>query len=136
MERHKGYPKKVIQRRVSNKENSPDGIRFAEWFKSTLPQDQQERLQKNWLTAWCKTHDQLIRIDKRTPEEIDAVCRWARADSFWSQNFRSPAKLRERDRQGTLYFDVIASRMKQPTSSAKPAATVNTGRRTATIEEV
>jgi hypothetical protein len=26
--------------------------------------------------------------------------------------------------------------MKQPTSSAKPAATVNTGRRTATIEEV
>jgi len=87
----------------------------------------QDRLPKNWLQSWCKSYRDLVRLDNRSPEQIREVCRWGRTDAFWSKNFRSPSKLRERDKQGTLWFDVFSERMKQPSNGPKPATTVNTG---------
>lgn len=119
---------------ISKREKSPervpstDEIQFANWFKSSLPQDQQDRLPKNWLKSWCEIHDKLVRIDKRDPEQIRAVCQWARTDDFWKDQFRSPAKLRDRDKQGTLYFDVFVGRMATTTNSTT-GRTVDIGRR-------
>jgi hypothetical protein len=131
-EGQEGNPLKVIQRRLSNRENSPEGIQFAVWFKSSLPIEEQERMTKNWLNTFCETFDKLVRIDKRTPEQIREVSRWGRTDHFWQTNFKSPVKLRQRDKAGTLYFDVFSGRMKQPSiQPSKPPTTVNLGRRTA-----
>lgn len=124
-----GNPSKGIQVRVSTKGNkssdhepTSEQIEFANWFKNLLPQDQQDRLPKNWLKTWSKTYDELVRIDKRDPAKIREVCQWARTDSFWKSNFRSPSKLRDRDSQGTLYFDLFAEKAKAPTANAKPTA--------------
>ena len=123
MDSREGYPKKVIQRRLSKSEVSSDGIQFAQWFKSTLPKT--VNLKANWQESFAKEYDDLMQIDKRSPEQIMAVCRWARTDSFWQKIFMSPAKLRKRNGEGIQYFDVIAEKMKAP--SAWPSkATVPT----------
>jgi hypothetical protein len=46
---------KVPQRKLSNKEVSPEGIQFADWFKSTLPES--VNLKANWRESFAKIHD-------------------------------------------------------------------------------
>lgn len=48
------------------------------------------------IVRWSKDVDKLIRLDSRSPEEIERVLRWAKADSFWSANIMSGKKLREK----------------------------------------
>lgn len=91
-------------------EVSPEGLNFAEWFKSTLPASM--NLTGNWQESFAKVHDDLVRLDKRSPDEIRAVCQWARNDPFWQTNFMSPAKLRKRNGDGITYFDSFAAKMK------------------------
>jgi phage replication O-like protein O len=45
--------------------------------------------------SWAKVIDLMLRIDKRTPEEIRSVITWAQGDSFWSKNILSTEKLRK-----------------------------------------
>jgi hypothetical protein len=73
---------------------------FADWFKTTLPEAMQRGLVKSWRESWAKCYDDMIRLDGATPADISAACQWARADRFWSTNFYSPHKLRERDAGG------------------------------------
>jgi hypothetical protein len=122
-----GSPKKVPQRRVSNKEVSPEGIQFAQWFKSSLPETL--NLRPNWQQSFAEIYDQLVRIDKRNPEQIREVSRWARTDGFWKSNFMSPSKLRDRNQGGIQYFDVFAEKMKRSTAnkSTSPAITESRG---------
>lgn len=103
--------KKEIQGRKSNREISLEGNQFAIWFKSSLPET--ISLETNWQQSFGEIYDKLIRIDKRDPEQIRAVCRWARTENFWKSRFMSPAKLRTR-KDGIQYFDVFAEQMKQP----------------------
>lgn len=84
-------------------EPSERGVKFAEWFRTLLPAS--ARVVPAWREKWARLFDDLIRLDARTPEEVAAVCRWARAHDFWAQNFQSPEKLRKRDRDGVMYFD-------------------------------
>jgi len=44
---------------------------------------------------WLKVIDRMMRIDERTPEQIQGAILWATQDDFWSMNVRSPQKLRE-----------------------------------------
>jgi hypothetical protein len=66
-EGQEGSPKKEIQRRKSNREISSDGLIFADWFKSTLPAT--TNLGPNWRNSFAETFDELVRLDKRDPEE-------------------------------------------------------------------
>lgn len=98
---------------------SLEGIQFASWFKGSLPEDVDV---KNWQTTFAKAHDDLVRLDKRTTEEIKAVCQWARTDSFWQGNFHSPCKLRKRNPDGITYWDVFSQKMKTPAPGFRPPA--------------
>lgn len=133
--RQEGSPKKVLQRRKPTREVSPEGVQFAQWFKSSLPET--VNLKSNWQQSFAKVHDDMIRLDNRSSEEIRKVSRWARTDPFWKSNFMSPEKLRKRNPSGIQYFDVFAERMKQPNGhQSKPAATVDTGARPSNIKEL
>lgn len=55
--------------------------------------------------------DKLIRIDGYTPENIKRAIEWARNDDFWSANFLSPLKLRNRDKTGVKYIDVFLAKI-------------------------
>lgn len=48
------------------------------------------------MPRWAVEMERIIRLDKRTAEEIEAVILWAHADNFWSSVILSPRKLRER----------------------------------------
>jgi hypothetical protein len=88
-------------------------------------------LAANWRTKWGKAFDDLVRLDKREPSEIREVARWARRDPFWSAQFLSPLKLRDRNREGVQYFDVFSERMRTTpgATATRPAAVLNLGRR-------
>lgn len=44
---------------------------------------------------WVACIDRMMRLDRRTPEQIENAIRWAQADEFWRANILSPRKLRE-----------------------------------------
>jgi len=94
---------------------SERGLKFADWFRSTLSPTQ--KLSRNWRVKWAKKFDDIIRLDNRTPEEIFAVCKWARNDEFWKANFMSPGKLREK-KYDVQYFDKFKAAMNARPSSS------------------
>lgn len=107
---------------------SEEGIKFATWFATLLPEADKVRLAKNWLNRWAEAYDDMLRLDNRTKEQVIAVCRWARADSFWSANFLSPVKLRHRDSNGILYFDRFLIKANEQTNRhQKPSGSRNQG---------
>lgn len=54
--------------------------------------------------SWAKHFDLMIRVDKRTEQEIKDVIEWALNDPFWKKNILSAEKLR-------LQFDQLFLRM-------------------------
>ena len=44
---------------------------------------------------WTDHVEKIIRIDKRTPDEIEKVIKWCQQDIFWQNNILSTNKLRE-----------------------------------------
>ena len=44
---------------------------------------------------WAVDIDRMLRIDKRTPDEVEAVIAWATQDDFWQSNILSAGKLRK-----------------------------------------
>lgn len=54
------------------------------------------------VTRWAADIDKLIRLDGKTPVEIERVIHWCQADSFWMTNILSGAKLREKWDQLTV----------------------------------
>lgn len=45
--------------------------------------------------GWCSDMDKLLRLDDRSPEEVEQMIMWATRHSFWRQNILSPKKLRD-----------------------------------------
>lgn len=46
------------------------------------------------IQKWAVNIDRLIRLDERTPEQVEAVIRWCQQDDFWQNNILSTKKLR------------------------------------------
>jgi hypothetical protein len=102
-------PSRTTKEPSKNLPASDAGKEFADWFRTLLPEG--IRLSESWRESWAETFDKLVRLDSRTSEQIRGVCQWGRKDSFWSSNFMSPAKLRDKNKDGTCYFDVFAAKM-------------------------
>lgn len=47
------------------------------------------------LDNWCGHVDKMLRIDKRSVDDIEAVIRWCQEDNFWHKNILSTDKLRK-----------------------------------------
>ena len=62
---------------------------------------------------WAVHVDRMIRLDERTPEEIEAVIRWCQADEFWKGNILSTTKLRDQ-------FSQLVIKSKEPGKNPKP----------------
>lgn len=73
---------------------APDGddaTRLASLFSELLTDlGVRHRVSEQWVTDL----DRMMRLDGRTPEEVEGAMRWALADDFWSANIHSPKKLR------------------------------------------
>lgn len=107
-------------RTVIEPSRAEEAGKFVTWFIDLLKQTSAPniRITDAVRANWADCYDKLLRIDGRTKEEVVAVCRWARTDDFWRQNFLSPMKLRSKNRDGVLYYDVFSNRMKANKSHA------------------
>ncbi len=65
------------------------------------------------LQEWGVHIDRLIRINKRSPEEIAKVITWCQTDSFWQNNVLCTEKLRKQ-------FDQLTLKMNGDKSKTKP----------------
>jgi len=66
--------------------------------------------------TWAKHIDLAIRVDGRTPEELEQVIRWCQADDFWYSNILSTQKLRKQFDQ--LWVKMNA--LQEPKPESKP----------------
>ena len=48
------------------------------------------------LQNWAQHIDYMIRLDKRTPEQINDIIVFSQEDSFWKSNVLSTEKLRQK----------------------------------------
>ena len=62
--------------------------------------------------GWCKHIDLMMRIDGRTPRQIQDVILFCQKDSFWQSNILSTKKLREK-------FDQLALKMQEKRPAAQ-----------------
>lgn len=69
---------------------------------------------------WASDADKILRLDKRTMEEIKQVIDFCQSDSFWKSNILSMSKLREKFQQ--LYLKMKANK---DGSNTKPNSTVS-----------
>lgn len=67
------------------------------------------------LQKWADHVSKMLRIDRRSPEDIEKVIAWCQADSFWQNNIFSAQKLREK-------FDGLYLKMNAVGSNGKPTA--------------
>jgi len=70
-------------------------IRLAEFLFSKIL-EKSDKFKKPNFQAWAKSVDLMIRVDKRSPEDIKSLIEWCQGDPFWSKNILSTAKLREK----------------------------------------
>jgi len=74
------------------------------------------------LQKWAWQMDALMRLDRRSPEEVSAVIQFAQSDSFWRGNILSVDKLRKQ-------YDQLNSRRLQarasPTANKRSIANLN-----------
>ncbi len=106
-----GAQYKQERKEVRKKTFSSDSaeVRLAELLFSLIRKRNPEHKAPD-LQAWARHVDFMIRLDKRPPERIEEVIRWASRDLFWSRNILSTAKLREK-------FDALTMKMGGPTKS-------------------
>jgi len=71
-------------------------MELAELLVSLIKQNNPAWQLRGNMDAWAENIEKLNRIDERTYEQIEVMIRWTQADSFWSQNILSTAKLRDK----------------------------------------
>ena len=70
-------------------------------------QEWKPNIKKPNMTSWFQAMDRLLRIDKRSYDEIHEMILWIQDSDFWKPNILSPEKLRKQ-------FDVIQAQMMNP----------------------
>lgn len=93
----------------TGRKSTAEGIAYADYFAKTLPET--VKVTDTMRASWAKTFDDLMRLDKRNPDEIYKVTEYARKDNFWTTNFLSATKLRKKNDEGITYYDVFLTKI-------------------------
>jgi hypothetical protein len=81
----------------------PEAVQLAERLAARILETN-PKAKTGEAKAWAKHVDLMLRIDKRTAEEVAEVIDWCQRDSFWCSNILSTKKLREK-------FDQLTAKM-------------------------
>lgn len=71
-----------------------DAIRLSELLRDLI-RARKTDFKEPPLASWIRDMELLLRVDKRKPDEIEAVIRWCQQDPFWQNNILSVGKLRK-----------------------------------------
>jgi hypothetical protein len=107
---------KKAAKEAAEAEAMKEGERFVTWFLDLLRETEapEPSLTDSIRAGWARTYVRMIGIDGRTKADVKEICQWARNDPFWRRNFLSPAKLRQRNDDGVMWFDAFATRARSP----------------------
>lgn len=75
-------------------DDSPEMF-FATTLKSFILTNNPKAKTPEDLQKWAAVFDKMLRIDKRSLEDIESVIEYSQTDNFWMTNILSPGKLRE-----------------------------------------
>jgi hypothetical protein len=106
-----GKPRATIKEEKESKEGKEYNIHENELAISLLDYSRNYFHEKFINDNSLDTFDKLLRIDKYSPDEIKQAIAWARNDNFWSSNFISPMKLRNKDKNGVKFIDVFLTKI-------------------------
>lgn len=114
--------KEILSSSPPKSEISEEGREYANFFRGLLPPTQ--KVTESDLKNWGDTFDKLVRIDKRPGDEIYQITDWARKDSFWGEqgNFLSACKLRNKSKDGVLYYDMFLQKLNRERSKSNGTA--------------
>jgi hypothetical protein len=115
-----GTQRKEKKRKVKKSINisSSEHVLMAEKLKALMLINNPGAKIPDDLTNWQIEFERMTRIDKRTPEQINAIIEFSQKDLFWKSNILSAGKLREK-------FDTLLlqkDRPKQQIQSKMPQA--------------
>ena len=101
--------KELKQKNSIDKKFADDSIemRIALYFHSLIL-DNDPNFRKPNFQSWCKDIDGLLRIDKRSIDDVQDVIVFATENKFWRSNVLSAKKLREKF--STLYMQMKEGR--------------------------
>lgn len=81
----------------TTKQPSQEACRFAELLKSEIQCNKADyRITPAQERKWAVTAQKMLDIDKRDPQEVADLIRWAQHDEFWMANVLSMDTLREK----------------------------------------
>lgn len=80
-----------------------EAYNFADWF-STEWKPEEVPFKRD---DWAQVYDLLRRKDGYTKQQIKNAVKFGRTDPFWSKNFRSPLKLRNKNQDGEAYISIF-----------------------------
>jgi hypothetical protein len=105
--------KKISSSKVFDERDKPF-ILSAKLRRMILSNNPKARVPKN-LQKWAKEIDRMMRLDKRTYDEVDRIIDFSQNDPFWQTNILSAAKLRSQF--DTLY---MKAKREKKTSETSP----------------
>lgn len=76
------------------------------------------------IQRWAVHVDRMIRLDKRAPEQIEAVIRWCQKDDFWQNNILSAQKLRKQFDQLELKMTPSGETMEEQMARLRKAGKI------------
>jgi hypothetical protein len=79
--------------------------------------------------TWHEACDRMLRLDGRTPEQVERAIDWCQADEFWRANVLSMPKLREK-------FDQLRLQAKRSTGPPRDQDRSNVGRNFAVLRQL
>lgn len=75
--------------------DTSDEVRLSESLFERIRHNNPKAKKPN-MQVWAKQVDLMIRVDHRTPDDIQALIDWCQEDEFWKLNILSTTKLREK----------------------------------------
>lgn len=92
-----------------------------------------ENLHPKKNESWLDAIDKLNRIDKYSFSEIENLVKKIRNDDWWSKNFQSIVKLRNKNKEGIIYHNYFTEKFKKSNNTVNsktqlPTRTFHTNR--------
>ncbi|WKV22506.1 replication protein O [Bacillus phage vB_BceS-M2] len=85
--------RKTAQKKLYAPES--DEVRLAHYLLQKIRENNPDHKEPN-LQTWAGDIEKMIRIDGRTPQQVQNMIDWCQADHFWKANILSGKKLREK----------------------------------------
>jgi len=73
---------------------TPDALKKAQLLLNEIQKWHPRFKPPSTLNGWAKSIDEMMRLDKRMPEEIEETIKWCQKDTFWRKNILSGTTLR------------------------------------------